>query len=324
MVNQFDLKAARAAAERMIIMPPRLVIHGEPGIGKSSFGANAPGCVFIKTEAGCDALGVPSLPVEGVCETWEQVLQAFDAVLDSPEGVQWIVLDSLNGAHQLCRQYICDKDFGGTWVSKRGVEGYNAWAAGDKASAIEIKRLLAKADQARGQNIGIMMLGHTGLHKQGDACGSDFYKFGMDMEPRSWAFVLQWADQVGHACREFVTGKRDGENRAKATMVNSDRWLVFDGGPATDAKCRAGYDMPAKIILSFEEYQSKLAGPSADVLRDQALNLIADSSDKVKEIIKSKLAASTAAEVKKQIGAMSLQRVQTMVNWLIANNNTEG
>ena len=107
-------------------------------------------------------------------------------------------------------------------------------------------------------------------------------------------------------------------------MMNSDRWLVFDGGPSRDAKCRAGYDMPAKIILSFEEYQSKLKSPSAEVLRGQALNLIADSSDKVKDIIKSKLAASTAAEVKKQISTMSLQRVQTMVNWLIANNNAEG
>ena len=91
MVNQFDLKAARAAATRMITLPPRLVLHGEPGIGKTSFGANAPGCVFIKTESGCDALGVPALPVDGVCETWEQVLQAYDAVIANPEGVERVL-----------------------------------------------------------------------------------------------------------------------------------------------------------------------------------------------------------------------------------------
>ena len=318
MVNQFDLKAARAAATRMITLPPRLVLHGEPGIGKTSFGANAPGCVFIKTESGCDALGVPALPVDGVCETWGQVLQAYDAVIANPEGVEWVVLDSLNGAHQLCRQHVCDRDFGGVWVSKKNVEGYNAWANGDKASAIEVRRLLAKADEARNAGIGVMMLGHTGLHKQGDACGADFYKFGMDMEPRSWNLVVQWADQVGHACREFSTGKRDGENRAKATMINTDRWLVFDGGPSRDAKCRAGYDMPAKIILSFEEYQSKMQGNSIEVLRSQALSLLADASGDVQKIIADRLEAKTAPAVKKQINTMSLQRVQTMVNWLMS------
>jgi len=318
MVSKFDLAAARAAASRTVSLKPRFVIHGEPGIGKTTLGANAPGCVFIKTESGCDALGVPALPAEGICETWQDVLDAYDAIIASPEGVEWIVLDSLNGAHQLCRQHVCDRDFGGEWISQKGQAGYNAWAAGDKASAIEIRRLLAKADEARSAGMGILMLGHTGLHKQGDAEGPDFYKFGMDMEGRSWNLVVQWADQVGHARREFSTGKRDGENRAKATMLNADRWLVFDGGPACDAKCRAGYDMPAKIILSWEEYESKMKGNSVEVLRNQALSLLADASDEVKSIITDRLEAKGAAAVKKKINAMPLQRVQTMVNWLLA------
>jgi hypothetical protein len=320
MVNQFDLAAARAAAQRTMMKAPRLVIHGEPGIGKTTFGANAPGCVFIKTESGCDALGVPALPVEGVCESWDDVIHAFDAVLANPEGVEWIVLDSLNGAHQLCRTHVCNRDFQGVWVSKKGVEGYNAWANGDKASAIEIRRLLAKADEARDAGIGVMMLGHTGLHKQGDACGPDFYKFGMEMEGRSWNLVVQWADQVGHACREFNTGKRDGENRAKASVINNDRWLVFDGGPSRDAKCRAGYDMPAKIILSFEEYQSKMNGNNIEVLKEQAALLIADARDDVKNIVTNKLEAKSAAEVKSKLNEMPLQRVQTLVNWLVAKS----
>lgn len=320
MVNKFDLKAARAAATRIISRPPRLSIHGEPGIGKTSFAANAPDVVFIKTESGCDALGVTSLPVHGICETWDDVIDAMDAVLANREGVQWVALDSLNGAHQLCRQHVCDRDFNGIWVSKKGVEGYNAWANGDKASAIEIRRLLSKADELRDAGIGIIMLGHTGLHKQGDACGPDFYKFGMELESRSWNLVVQWCDQVAHACREFSTGKREGENRAKATMINSDRWLVFDGGPSRDAKCRAGYDMPAKIILSWEEYESKMNGSSIDTLRNQALNLLADASSEVKKIIMDRLEAKTAAAAKKAINAMSLQRIQTMVNWLLAKN----
>ncbi len=318
MVSKFDLAAARAAASRTVSLKPRLVVHGEPGIGKTTLGANAPGCVFIKTESGCDALDVPSLPVDGVCESWQDVLDAYDAILASPEGVEWVVLDSLNGAHQLCRQHVCDRDFHGIWVSKKGVEGYNAWANGDKASAIEVRQLLSKADEVRNKGIGIIMLGHTGLHKQGDACGPDFYKFGMEMESRSWNLVLQWADQVAHACREFNTGKRDGENRAKATMLNTDRWLVFDGGPSRDAKCRAGYDMPAKIILSWEEYEAKMKGNSIEVLRAQALSLLADASDDVKKIITDRLEAKGAAAVKKKINAMPLQRVQTMVNWLLA------
>tara|TARA_R110000824_G_scaffold7533_2_gene34202 strand:- start:2750 stop:3718 length:969 start_codon:yes stop_codon:yes gene_type:complete len=319
MVSKFDLAAARAAASRMTALKPRLVVHGEPGIGKTTLGANAPGCVFIKTEAGCDALGVPALPAEGICEKWQDVLDAYDAILANPKGVEWIVLDSLNGAHQLCANLVCERDFGGEWVSQKGQAGYNAWAAGAKASVFEIRKLLAKADEARSAGIGIIMLGHTGLHKAGDAEGPDFYKYGMDMEGRSWNLVVQWADQVGHARREFVTGKRDGENRAKATMLNADRWLVFDGGPACDAKCRAGYDMPAKIILSWEEYESKMKGNSVEVLRGQALTLLAGASDNVRGLVSGRLEAKDAAAVKEKINTMPLQRVQTMVNWLLAN-----
>jgi len=317
-VNKFDLAAARAAAVKKELLPPRIGIHGEPGIGKSSFAANAPGVVFIKTESGCDALGVPALPVNGICESWDDVIDAMDAILANSEGVQWVALDSLNGAHQLCREHVCERDFGGVWVTKKKVEGYNSWAAGDKASALEIRRLLSKADELRDAGIGIIMLGHTGLHKQGDACGPDFYKFGMELESRSWNLVVQWCDQVAHACREFSTGKRDGESRAKATMLSSDRWLVFDGGPSRDAKCRAGYDMPAKILLSWEEYESHMKSSSIDVLRSQAVNLLADASADVKKITMNRLEAKTAATATKAIKAMSKQRVQTLVNWLLA------
>ena len=32
--------------------PPRIMIYGSEGVGKSTFAASAPGCIFVQTEDG--------------------------------------------------------------------------------------------------------------------------------------------------------------------------------------------------------------------------------------------------------------------------------
>ena len=54
-------------------------------------------------------------------------------------------------------------------------------------------------------------------------------------------------------------GLQNGAN-ALGDEVGKDRWIHFRGSPGRDAGCRAGYEMPEKIKLDFDEYAKHMKG----------------------------------------------------------------
>jgi len=79
--------------------PPITVIHGSPGIGKTTLGAAAPSPVFIRTEDGMGTLTCDAFPV---AETFQDVLDALTALFSDPKhGYQTVVIDSLSALEPL-------------------------------------------------------------------------------------------------------------------------------------------------------------------------------------------------------------------------------
>lgn len=50
---------------------PRICIYGTPGVGKSTFAADAPEAIFVPTEDGLDNINATKLPL---CQNWNDVI----------------------------------------------------------------------------------------------------------------------------------------------------------------------------------------------------------------------------------------------------------
>ena len=57
-------------------VPPRLMIYGSEGVGKSTFASNAPKAVFIQTDDGLSEIDCAKLPV---VTTYDELLKQLKA-----------------------------------------------------------------------------------------------------------------------------------------------------------------------------------------------------------------------------------------------------
>ncbi len=259
-----------------LILPPRLVLYGDIGVGKTTFGVSAKKPILIPTEDGAMGTDCPRLPTSGVCETYEEVLHVIHLLIDGDHDYETAVIDTINGVESLCAEMICEKEFEGRWA---GDKSYGAYANGAKATAQEFRTLLEALEELwREREMMIILLAHSGLMRSANALGEDFQKFAPSLERYTWEVLSAWSDMIGHATRDVhVTEKKGGKFKARA--IGAERYIYFEGEPGRDAKNRAGYEIANRVLLSYDDFQAALDLDPCDALTDQILDLLTKMSD---------------------------------------------
>jgi hypothetical protein len=133
--------------------------------------------------------------------------------------------------------------------------------------------------------------------------------------------VCGWSDQVAFATREFRVSTRDGEIKPKANETTKERYLIFEGGPGLDAKGRAGYDMPDRILLSWEEYESALRRDNLGELVSFVGKLIEDAPKDTKDLIQKKLPGGKITT--DAIRGLGKEKIKATINWLESRKATQ-
>ncbi len=94
--------------------PPRLLVYGSEGIGKSTLAAQAPKPIFVPTEDGLDQIACDSFPL---AKTFPDAMNCFNVLASEKHDYRTVVLDSGDWLERLIWDHVC-KLFGVTSIER--------------------------------------------------------------------------------------------------------------------------------------------------------------------------------------------------------------
>src|SRR5690606_30901016 len=89
-------------------LPPRVVVHGDGGVGKSTFAAGAYKPIFLPFEDGLSGLEVDAFPL---LRSYQDAIDALASLASGEHGYGTAVVDSLDWFEPLVWEKVC-KDHG--------------------------------------------------------------------------------------------------------------------------------------------------------------------------------------------------------------------
>jgi len=94
-----------ASVSRNTPKVPRILIHGMPGVGKTTFACAAPDPIVVQTEDGLGAINVPCFPL---AKTYDDVMGALASLYQEEHSFGSLVIDSLDWLEPIVWQGTCD------------------------------------------------------------------------------------------------------------------------------------------------------------------------------------------------------------------------
>lgn len=233
--------------------PTFTILYGVEGIGKSTFGNDAPGSIMLAAERGLKNVPVKSRFPEP--KTWRDVLDAVDVLRGEKHKYQTLVIDTLDWVSYLLRQSICKSE---GWSS----EEFEKWGRGVKVGLDGWLALIEKLNALQDEKgMDVICLAHAWIKPFKNPAGLDYERFGMNVVGKDVADVLyRRADDVLFAhWDESTTDPKKG--RVKGTY-SGVRLIHTVREAAWDAKNRC--NLPEVLPLDFEAYAAaRVAGLEA-------------------------------------------------------------
>lgn len=191
--------------------PPRLLIYGSEGIGKSSLGAAAPKPVFIPTEDGLDNIDCASFPL---CKTFTDLQAALQTLINETHDFKTVVLDTADWAEKLIWEHICNQTKPAAKSIAVAEGGYGKGY--ERAAAIWQTDIIKKMRTLRDEkNMAIIILAHANIGKHNDPETGEFSRFSPHLHKDASRIVCEWCDAVLLATREFGAAKGDIQGGAR-------------------------------------------------------------------------------------------------------------
>ena len=213
--------------------PPRLLVYGTSGIGKTTLGTNAPAPVFIQTEdseVGC--------PTFGLLKTYDEVMEAMAGLVTEDHDFKTVVLDSLDWLEPIIWRETCRLN---KWASIEDPGYGKGYAAALDTWRVVLDGFNALRDE---RGMAVIILAHCEIKRFDSPETEPYDRYQIKLQKAASALVQEHVDAVLFANYRVSTVKADaGFNRKAVRGVGAgDRRLYTTERPAFLAKNRFGLD----------------------------------------------------------------------------------
>jgi hypothetical protein len=220
--------------------PPRLLVYGVKGIGKTTFASHAPNPVFLNLEDGMTSIDAPYWRLRSYAE----VEEAIGALHQQAHAFQTVVLDSLDWFEPMVWAETCARN---KWKSIE-TPGYGK---GYKAAIPLWQDILADLTALRDyRKMTVILLAHPQV-KRFDSPETDPYdRYRLKLNENGGALVEQAVDAVLFANFRTSTIASETTKGAVRAVSSGERFLFTTERPAYTAKNR--YGLPDVLPLKWD------------------------------------------------------------------------
>ena len=227
-------------------LPPRVVMYGQEGIGKSSWSAKAPKPIFIPTEDGLGEIDCDSFPQ---VTSYDDVLECLKALGTEEHEYQTVVIDSADWLEPMICDHLC-RIQGCTLHQVNGGYGHEYDAIKDCW-----ENITAALNWLRNERKMIsIILAHSAHVRVNDPENPAYDKYSLKLQAKSTAHLVEWADCVFFATKRMRL-ETDGAKRSIARPIGAsggERIIRTVAGPACTAKSR--YPLPDELPLEWDAF----------------------------------------------------------------------
>jgi hypothetical protein len=215
----------------------RIGVHGPPGIGKSTLAAHFPRPLFFDLDDGTSDLNVARINIT----SFEQFEAACRALLADHQGIETLVIDTVDVLDKLVRIRLCKKH------KKDGIEEF-PFGKGWVFLFEEFERTLLLLDALIQVNINVVVIAHTAVKRVYlPELPDPFDRYELQLYDRNAARLKQWLDALlfvnwNVRVQEGATGRVRG-------LGGKERAIFTTHSAAFDAKNRVG--LPERLPCEF-------------------------------------------------------------------------
>lgn len=254
--------------------PPKIMLIGQEGVGKSTAGAKMPNPVFLCGESGLVGPQFADTP-SFTPTSWTNAIAFCEELASNPSGYKTLVIDTLDWIEPMLYTHVVAA------AKKNDIKHIEdfGYGKGYVIAQQEARKMLAVLDKVNAAGMAVLILSHSQLKTVKNPEGDDYDHFESKVNTKVAGIFKEWCDAVLFARFEIYVRKDGMKVKAQG---GTERIVQTTHSAAWDAKNR--YGLPEVMDLDMSEIYTRIVSGKSSGEMLEAIKTAAESMEaKIKE-----------------------------------------